>query len=37
MSEEALREDIIQHSEEARYVAPTDPLLVQKLSWFQDA
>lgn len=36
MSEEALREDIIQHSEGARYVAPADPLLVQKLSWFQD-
>ena len=36
MSEEALREDIIQHSEEDRYVPPADPKLISKLSWFQD-
>ena len=28
--------DIINHSEAADYVAPTDPLLLSRLEWFQD-
>lgn len=32
----AQREDIINHSSASDYVAPDDPLLQQRLSWFQD-
>ena len=36
MAKEKPRGDIINHSEAADYVAPTDPLLLSRLEWFQD-
>lgn len=37
MAEEAaVREDIINHTEESKYVRPTDPEVLKKLEWIQD-
>lgn len=36
MAKEKPRGDIINHSEAADYVTPTDPLLLSRLEWFQD-